>query len=206
MQVSCPSCGGAVDFKSRSSVFQVCSYCSSMIVRTDMNLELIGKMASLPPDMSPFQIGTTGRYEKKHFEILGKQRLVYESGNWNEWYVMFDTGQEGWLGEAQGFLMMSFPSTAEKLPAVEELAPGRSIVLQGRSYEVEDVKEVVCQGGMGELPVRGEKGRKFVTVDLAGENSTFANIVYEDKPALYLGRYMEFDDFKFQNLREIDGW
>lgn len=207
MQISCPSCGGRVDFKSRSSVFQVCTYCSSMLVRTDMDLELVGKMAQLPPDMSPFQVGTSGKFDNKHFQILGKQRLSYDGGFWNEWYVAFDDGRTGWLGEAQGFLMMSFPVTGESIPDIKSMNPGRSIQILGKSFEIEDIKEVTCLGGLGELPVRSEKGRKFTSVDLVGENNTFSNIVFDNERSdLYLGKYVEFEELHFSGLREIDGW
>src|SRR5256885_2095546 len=54
---NCPSCGAQVDFQSNLSVYAVCKFCRSMIVRHDVNVESIGTMASLPDDMSPIQIG-----------------------------------------------------------------------------------------------------------------------------------------------------
>lgn len=164
-------------------------------------------MAQLTPDMSPFQIGTTGKFENNHFEILGLQRLSYDGGKWNEWYVMMDNGQQGWLGEAQGFLMMSFPVPDASIPDIGNLSAGGFVELQKKKFEIEDIKKVFCEGGLGELPVMSEKGRLFLTVDLIGENETFANIVVDGKDQhLYLGRYADFDELHFSNLREIDGW
>lgn len=196
-----------MDFKSRFSVFQVCPYCTSMLVRTDMNVEMVGKMAQLAADMSPFQLGTTGRFEKRHFEILGKQKLVYSEGNWNEWYLMFDDGREGWLGEAQGFLMVSFPVKNFMIPDLGTLSAGSMIEIHKESYHVEDIKSVTCEGGVGELPVPGVKGRRSTSVDLVGPAKSFANIDYAGHgDRLYLGRYAEFEELQFSNLRELDGW
>jgi uncharacterized protein (DUF983 family) len=57
LTASCPSCGAPVVFKSASSVFAVCEYCQSTLVRHDQNLEDIGKMAALVEDRSPLQLG-----------------------------------------------------------------------------------------------------------------------------------------------------
>lgn len=207
MKFSCPACGGEVDFKSRFSVFQVCPYCTSMLLRSDKDLESLGKTADLPPDMSPFQLGTTGQFERRHFTLVGKQRLVYDDGHWNEWYIIFDDQTFGWLGEAQGFLMISTPVSGGSIPDLKSVTNGSVVSVNGKPFEVEDIKTVTCGGSTGELPVNGRKGRKVTSVDLTGAGETFANIVYSDEGTeLYVGRYAEFDELKFQNLREIDGW
>jgi len=90
MKLPCPACGAELQFKSRISVFEVCSYCSSMVIRHDMNLETLGKMAELPPDMTPLQIGTRGRYDSQGFELLGRLKIGWQDGTWNEWYALFD--------------------------------------------------------------------------------------------------------------------
>lgn len=207
MKFPCPACGGEVDFKSRFSVFQVCPYCASMLLRTDKDLESLGKTASLPPDMSPFQLGTTGQIDRRHFTIIGKQRMVYDDGNWNEWYIVFDDQSYGWLGEAQGFLSVSTLAEDQHVPNLKGIWNGLQVNLKGNYYEVEDIKKVTCGGSIGELPVNGMKGKKVTSVDLTGEGETFANLVYSDEGIeAYTGRYADFDEMKFQNLREIDGW
>jgi len=60
VQVLCPSCGGPVPFQSAISVFAVCPYCTSMLVRHDLDVESLGKMAVLAEDSSPLQIGSAG--------------------------------------------------------------------------------------------------------------------------------------------------
>lgn len=163
----CPACGGELRFKSRVSVFGVCSYCASMVVRHDMNLETLGKMAQLPPDMSPLQLGTRGNYEGKRFELIGRLKIGWENGSWNEWYALFDDRREGWLAEAQGFYMVSFQEQSiDKVPKRKDLAPGRSFPLVSEKiFQVDDIKEATCIGSEGELPMKGPKGRKSTSVD-----------------------------------------
>jgi hypothetical protein len=205
--ILCPACGGELRFRSRVSVFTVCSYCSSMVVRHDLNLETLGKMAELPLDMSPLQVGTRGRYRNKAFELVGRLKIGWEDGTWNEWYALFDDGSDGWLAEAQGFYAMSFEvKDTRNVPPRRAIAPGRSVTF-ANEFEVTDIKEATCVGSEGELPFQGPKGRTSTSVDLIGSEGHFACIDYSDDGVrLYVGSYVEFDDLKLTSLREIDGW
>lgn len=198
-----------MEFKSKASVFGVCPFCASTLVRHDINLETLGKMAELPPDVSPLQVGTRGRYENSSFEIVGRLKVKWAEGEWNEWFALLDDGTQGWLGEFQGFYTMSFQvEDASGIPPVGSLKPGVKVTVGKSQYQVDDIREIVCQGSEGELPFRAVKGRKSVSVDLGGQGETFASMDCSDDEGvlLYVGRYVDFDKFKFQSLREIDGW
>jgi hypothetical protein len=211
MKLACPACGAEVIFKSRSSVFGVCSFCNSTLVRHDLNLESVGKMSEMPQDMSPLQIGTTGVFDNSKFEIIGRQRIGWESGAWNEWYLNFDNGKDGWLADAQGFYMVSFQvRDPSLLPELMKLRVASTVQLNGTEYLVDDIREVACVGSQGELPVKSVKGRTSTNVDLVGPNDHFGNIDYSADSSegnrLFLGKYIEFENLKFMNLRELDGW
>ena len=208
LKISCPACGGEVSFLSRASVFSVCPYCAQMLVRKDLSLESLGTMAQLPPDQSPLQLMTTGTCLGKNFTLIGRLKLEWEAGYWNEWHAYFDDGSSGWLADAQGFLMMSFPRpNPSALPTAAELRPGLMVQIDGKTFKVDDIKEAVCAGSIGELPFTGAQGRRSTSVDLVGDDQAFASLDYSTEGVrTYVGRYFEFDDFKFQRLREIDGW
>lgn len=204
---NCPSCGAAIIFQSSISVTAVCTYCHSLVVRHDVNVEAIGTMAELPPDMSPFQIGTGGTHKGVHFTLIGRARIAWEDGAWNEWFMLRDDNSKAWLAEAQGSVCVNAEVPEENLP---EQPPRMNHVLKlgGTSYRVTDVKEAECIGSEGELPFIAKKGRKTVSVDLTGKAGAFASIEYSngEKPRLFLGEYVEFDILKFTNLRELPGW
>ncbi len=105
---NCPSCAAEVVFQSSLSVYAVCKYCNSMIVRRDVDVESIGTMAALPDDMSPLQIGTGGFYNDLRFTIIGRMKIGWDDGVWNEWFLYTDDGRRGWLAEAQGSYGISF--------------------------------------------------------------------------------------------------
>src|SRR4051812_37986615 len=124
-----------------------------MVVRKDVNVELLGTMAQLPPDLSPLQIGTRGRWHEKPFQIIGRLRVSWVDGSWNEWYAVFDDGQTGWIGEAQGIFTVAFACGDEHLPASpRKCRAGQSLELAGHHWTVTDIKKTTSLAGEGELP------------------------------------------------------
>jgi len=205
---ACPACGGELKFQSMATVFAVCSYCRSMVTRTDVDVEKIGEMAVLPADMSPLQIGTSGVYNRKTFYLVGRLKQQWDGGTWNEWYACFDDGTSGWLAEAQGQWMMSFP--LEPTPAVPDhtkLRIGDPVPAAKVVYTVRDRRIAHCAGAEGELPFPAPVGRKCISVDVSAEPDLFGTIDYgPEGVSFYTGKYLEFEEFKFQNLRQLDGW
>ena len=208
LTLNCPSCGAAVDFRSKASVFAVCSFCHSTLVRQDMNLSDIGKMAYLQDDMTPFQIGTKGTFDKKTFELIGRAKIGYAGGFWNEWYAMFSGDHFGWLAEAQGFLAMCFSLSEVPLPEKSKLYPGAKVEIAHKgTFVVDDVEQASVLYGEGELPFDARVGRLSTCVDLTGDDDEMGTIEYgADQPRLYIGNYQEYDDFHFKNVRRFDGW
>jgi len=205
---NCPSCGAAIHFQSAASVLAICEYCHSTLVRHDLNLEDVGKMAQLQVDGTPVQLRAEGIYRNVHFGVVGRIQLRYDQGLWNEWHLLFDDMRNGWLGEAQGTYAVSFPiQVPEPVPPFEEGAPGRKIQLNGKWYEIRDIQKAVCIAGEGELPFRVGVGYEAPVVDLLGENNTFATIDYsEESPLVFLGEYVEFDELHLSGLKAFDGW
>jgi hypothetical protein len=225
---ACPSCGAEVAFKSNVSVYAVCPYCESMLVRTDLDVQAIGKMAALPDDMSPLQIGTEGRFEGEHFGIIGRLKVGWRDGMWNEWHILTDSGRRGWIAEAQGSFAVSFdvegglpdsarqaiaerlaPGTGEGgVPSASQLEPGFELVLDGDTWlRAVDVKDATCLGSEGELPFPAPKGRRTLAIDFVGREGQFATVEIEGETyRAFKGTYVEFDAFRFANLRPLEGW
>ncbi len=215
----CPSCGAEVVFASSLSVYVVCKYCSAMVVRQDEALQAIGTMAALPDDLSPFQIGTEGHYGKVHFSLVGRMKMSWEDGSWNEWFLVTDAGRKGWLSEAQGSYAVSFevepPALDFALSAVQHQANptehagfiGSPLMLDQRRLQVTDVKRATCVGSEGELPLAAPQGRKTVSVDLTGAHGEFGSVEIETgKLRAFVGRYVDWKDLGCTNTRQFDGW
>jgi hypothetical protein len=124
---NCPSCGAAITFQSAVSILTICAYCKSTLIRHDLNLENVGKMAELLPDPSPIQLGTEGVYRKTRFTVVGRIQLRYSQGIWNEWYLLFENQRGGWLGETLGNYAVTFMiQPPESLPPFRNCAPART--------------------------------------------------------------------------------
>jgi hypothetical protein len=208
---ACPSCGAPVEFKSTASILAVCPYCRSTLIRHDLDVENIGRMADLKLDGSPLQLGVTGAYGKTAFGVIGRIQLRHERGFWNEWHLLFDDMRSGWLGEAQGLYAVTFLSMlpAKDLPAFDAVKIGNRIEIKDRFYEVTNIEQAQCVAGEGELPFKVGAGYEAPVVDLQSDGMEMATLDYSEdsgKPLVFTGRYVEFATLKLHGLRDFDGW
>lgn len=202
VSATCPSCGAPVVFRSASSVFAVCGYCSSTLVRHDLALEDIGKMAALVEDRSPLQLGVEGSYRGVHFALIGRIQLKYSQGYWNEWHLLFDDGRTGWLSEAAGEYVLTFvQAVQEPLPAYDDLSIGQRFVLSGQVWTVSNLERAECVAGAGELPFPVGAGYPLLAADLRSVQQ-FATLDYsETPPRLFVGEAVDVRALKLSGLR-----
>lgn len=213
---ACPSCGAEIGFRSAIAVSAVCAYCRTLVVRHGTDIAAIGQCAVLPDDVSPFQLGTTGLYTpapgaRQGFTLIGRIRMAWADGGWNEWLMLFDDGRQGWLAEAQGSLAVSLP--LETPPVDDALTRGlqlkQSYHIMSRSYTVTDIKTARYAGYEGEFVRQLAPLDSEVTViDLTSEEGGFASVSFSaaEAPLWFVGEYVPFDAFGFGDLREIPGW
>jgi Domain of unknown function (DUF4178) len=207
---TCPNCGAQIVFKWSSSVQTVCDYCKSVLLRTDVDLQVLGKVADLPPDISPIQVNTEGVYHKKSFVVIGRILYQYDQGGWNEWHLMMNDGSDGWLSDAQEEYAVSFSSKStggSPLPAASGLNVGQIFSWGGTTYTLSVITKAHFRGVEGELPFKFWDQGDMVFADLRSSSTKFATIDYSDtQPALYLGEFVEFEELQLKNLRQFAGW
>ena len=205
---NCPSCGAPITFTSSIAVSIVCTYCRSLVIRRDLNLEALGKVAQLPPDVSPLQLGTTGEIDGVKFQLVGRVRWQWELGSWTEWYAELGGGTgKRWLAETQGFYTFTAPIAGTTPPPIRALKAGKTVRIAGKELTVVDIKESVCSAAEGELPEVIPAGMKRLSADLQGSGQEFAGIEETASGVtLFSGRYTEFADCNFANLRPVPGW
>lgn len=203
LTASCPSCGAPVAFKSNASVFAVCAYCQSTLVRHDQNLEDIGKMAPLVEDRSPLRLGAEGSYQGVHFALIGRIQIQYSQGIWNEWHLLFDDMRTGWLSEAGGEYVLTFMHQVdEPLPAFSGLRIGQRLQVASQVWTVSNLENAACVAGEGELPFKVGAGYPVAAADLRNERH-FATLDYsETPPLLFVGEAVDFRSLRLSNLRD----
>ncbi|HEX5709334.1 MAG TPA: DUF4178 domain-containing protein [Pyrinomonadaceae bacterium] len=199
VQANCPACGAEVLFKKGSSVVVVCSYCNSVVARTDRGLEDLGRVAEVTDSGSPLEVGLRGVYRGTAFELTGRAQLGHAAGGmWDEWYAAFADGRWGWLAEAQGRFYMSFQAPASvHVPPFEELnvsapVPGIPVAVPLVVAEKGDARMVAAEG---EIPYKLIPGESYQYADLSGAGGVFATIDYSEEAALvFVGREVEFEE------------
>jgi hypothetical protein len=205
-KVSCPSCGAEVQFRSTASVLAVCEYCKTTILKDADSVKNLGKMSDVLEDYSPIQIGTSGVFGGRGFNVIGRIQLRYPAGMWNEWYVLFDDGKPAWLSDASGMYTLTLERPAEaQLPKFEELAPARNYAIAGKNYIAADIRSAECIGGQGELPFKVGQGWQARVADFRAGTS-FLTLDYSDAeiPVIYTGQAVTLEEMKCQLLRDDD--
>lgn len=221
----CPTCGAEIIFRTSIAAYATCPYCHTMVVRQDDGIKNLGTMAQLPEDMSPFQIGTDGYFNGVHFGIVGRMRMGWEDGSWNEWFMVSDDMRRGWVAEAQGFYAPCFETTddlddahkhnvgliAAELEGAKESGltnlMGKIVTLKKSAYKIVDIKVAECIGSEGELPFKAAKGRKTVSADLIHGDNLFATIeAGPEGTRIFEGAYVEWADLRCGYFRRFEGW
>lgn len=205
---NCPNCGAPVTFQYSSAVQTVCTFCKSILVRTDVDLTRVGQASDMPPDASPIQILTEGKYQGRAFTVLGRIKYQYELGTWNEWHIVFSDGFSAWLSDAQLEYAISWPVELKTgLPREADLRPGQTLVLDNEGYTLTVVTKASYVSVEGELPFEYWDKSISTFADFRTPDSRFATVDYSEQPALvFSGFAVPFEALELKNLREFEGW
>jgi hypothetical protein len=207
-QANCPSCGAPVTFRWSSAAQTVCPFCHSILVRTDLTLQNVGKVADLPPDPSPIQLLTSGTYNNKKFDVLGRIIYEYEQGGWNEWHILFSDGTSGWLSDAQLQYAVSFLVQGVPLPPENQVTRGKHFTFSSIDFEVSTMTIATYKGVEGELPFPFYGKSDMLFADLRTRSDDFATLDYSDEsaPVLFIGKTVPFEALQLKNVRQFEGW
>lgn len=207
-QANCPSCGAPVQFRWSSAVQTVCPFCHSILVRDDLDLKKVGTVADLPPDPSPIQLLTSGTYNNKKFDVIGRIIYQYEQGGWNEWHIVFSDGVSGWLSDAQLQYAVSFLVPGISLPPEDQVTRGKHFTFSNIDFEVSTMTIANYKGVEGELPFPFYGKSNMLFADLRTQADNFATLDYSDQstPMLFVGKTVPYEALQLQNVRQFEGW
>lgn len=205
---NCPNCGAPVLFRWEQAVQTTCQYCKSILVRTDIGLEAVGKVADLPLESSPLQLGTEGVYKNTPFRAVGRILYEWNQGIWNEWHIVLNDNRSGWLSDAQLEYDVSFlAQSPSPIPEADSLTRGRRFNWPDAVYEVTSLTRARYRGVEGDLPFTYWDKSEVLFADLRTTDGRFGTIDYtETPPLLFLGEASDFDNLHLRNLRTFEGW
>lgn len=208
--VACPNCGAEVRFRSHAAVMAVCEYCRTGVLKDADTVRDLGKISAVLEDYSPIQLNTAGVLANRPFTVVGRIQLQYDAGMWNEWYLLFDEGASGWLGDASGqYTITTVRDVEGELPAFDQVRAGNQYTIAGERFTAADVRTARCTGGEGELPFRVDEGWEAKVADLRF-GTRFVTLDYSDaqlnneRPLVYNGMPVTLDGLRMQLLRDDD--
>lgn len=213
-QTFCPECGATIQFRG-TTVSAVCEYCDSTVVRTGVDVRLIGKVSALTDNGSPILLHAKGQFGGVPFMIEGRLQVQYERGIWNEWFLSFADGTTGWLADAQAQFAIVRPinpaTVADKVPAFASLEPGMTFTIADRQAVVVDARGAGYRGAEGLLPFEAVPGMTFYAADLRGFEGEFITLDWgndpnHQRPTPYLGQAVSLAEIKLFPLRRFEGW
>ena len=213
-QTHCPQCGAPAPFRG-TAVSLVCEYCGSTIVRTGVDVKLVGKVSAIVDNGSPVILGSRGRFHGTPFEVVGRLQVTYSRGTWNEWYVNFADGTDGWLADAMGqFAIVRAKDrsiAAGRVPPYDSISLNAVLNLDGVPAVVVDKRAANYKGAEGILPFEAEPGMLFYGVDLRGFGGEFLSLDYgtagnHNNPMPYMGEAISLDSVGLHPLRSFEGW
>lgn len=189
---NCPSCGAELHFHNSASATAICDYCSSTIHLVGDKANNLGKMSDVIKDFSPIQIGTTGKHEDnklitRNFTVIGLAQVKYDVGHWNEWHILFDDGEFGWLSDSSGQYSILFSEDADNIPPYDDIQVNTSVYINNVNWVATDKRVATLISAKGELPNKTFQGKKYGTIDLRNNNKVATIDYSENKPSFYVG-------------------
>ncbi len=187
----------------------VCGSCQSTVVREGVDLHRVGSVSAFARDLSPVQVGARGVWGGKSFTVLGVLRKARERVRWNEWFLGFDGGETGWLGEGNGQFHLFVGEPVEVPPSsLPSLRPGGTLRLEGVEWRVMEAATARIVAAEGQLPYPVVDGQSFDYADLRAETgSGFGTLDREGETAsFYVGRTVSLPKLAMEGLRLFSGW
>ncbi len=220
MDLHCPNCGAPVQFPYTGLSMQVCGSCRTLLRLDGAAIQAVGQCATLPFDVSIFQIGTTlnialgnGRHVRGN--LVGRVRWGWDQGSWNEWLLYLPDGTIRWIAEESGMYMVMQGQRARQAQDAAcramlehgRSALGHAFMFNDTTYYLSDIKTVRCVSSEGALDEPVSTGYTIQSIDF--RNASGGSLTYQmedDGGYFYEGYYAQLSELDPKNLRGLDGW
>lgn len=197
-EFTCPSCGAPVPQKTPGARTLVCGFCGQTSHINAESLSAVGSQHLLIDYGSALGVGQQGRYDGRDFLVMGRLRLDYKDGFWDEWFLQFlDDGTSAWLQEDDGsFVMFSAAEPLDRFPDFDAIAVGTEMNIDtvGSSVFITSKGRAKVNGGEGELPFRIIPGDPADFVDGIVDGRIISVEVLPTETLRFIGFEVSLDD------------
>ena len=212
--ISCPSCGGPLPLRTLALPYCVCSHCRAVVLRDGTLAPGVGQARALPFDVSPLQLGVTGRFEGTDFTAGWRARWGWVKGSWNEWTLELADGNPAWLVEAASWLVLYRSLgpgldalVAEAFPRGHSIALGAKLEIDGSEFTAVSERYLHCLGFEGELAQVGSMDFTSNRTELVGPGGLRLSVQRDALTSTALfGKVVHLGELAVQGLRRFEGW
>ena len=178
--LSCPSCGVAVEGVSAHTRSLQCPHCANWVYLSGNGWTSAGLFEHAIDAPSMLRIGRRGTLVQtgdapRPFVVAGRIRVTYSQGSWDEWWLEFEDANHQWLEEDDGsYQLHSTENTTPDNTAVLAAKAGASLRVGADSWFVTERIDAEVAGVEGTLPVATQPNEKMVCVDAIGNGREFS--------------------------------
>lgn len=203
----CSGCGKEHKFRAVHSVQLVCRHCQQLLLKGQPSAA--GKtMPTTREDMSVLRLGATGKWKNNSFEIIGRIQHFYQEGYRNLWYLLYQNGNSGWLGDWEGgYSLLTYQKSQHDFGLLAG-KPGKQIKALGTQFEVRRISKHSISFCEGELPELALQRENFMAFELGNDQEQLILVhAYTNKDLeVFIGSFENMKDFSFNQLRPHHEW
>ncbi len=196
-EFECPSCGGRIKRENPASKSLSCPYCGQTSHLYDDKLSPKGQQHLLIDYGSMLHVGMTASLQGRRFRVLGRLRIAYEDGFWDEWYVHFlNDNAEGWIQEDDGSFV-AFESVEEMEDINYHDVKVGSYFTFNPTYAdvfITSKSRAQVEGGEGELPFRIVPGDTADFVEGIHQGKIVSMELLPSESHLYVGTPFQLEE------------
>ena len=195
---NCPVCGAEVPSRLQYAKMVVCAYCQTSLFVEDQAVKQAGVKSTLTEIPSILELGRRFQYRNWTFEPYGRIRFDYGDGEWDEWWVILDSGAGKWISVDEGDIAVEGKlELKESPPEFASLEVGSTIGLLNQQLKVTEKNSATCAGLEGELPEVIFPGDTHDYVHLSGPRGLILTVEYfEGKVEASKGVWIDPFDLK----------
>lgn len=205
----CPACGAEVRLWSRASNFFVCPVCSIKSSKTGFILNRSDKADQIHEDLSPLCIGLKGEYNKRIFQVIGRQQLKFDGCIINVWQMLDDDNALFYVSESYAHYAFLQEYSASHRVAPSDLVAGNKIMWEEvKSQFVESLMPLMIEHMEGEYREIWNIQSKSEFAILSNKEGETALIHIDPFSMINVlkGKMIDLEELNLNQTRNLNEW
>jgi len=116
------------------------------------------------------QLGKSGTLRDRRFTVLGRVRMSYSEGFWDEWWLEFEDGYHHWLEEDEGvYRLHKELDIAVNPDLIRHAKIGGTVSIEDDRWFVTELNNAQVAGVEGSLPLAITPGESVLCIGVVGK-------------------------------------